>query len=294
MSTGSTVEATAARFDVAADDAARIAVWTQGRGPALVMVHGSIADHSTFDSLISALAPRLTVFAMDRRGFGASPDTPGYSIDRDFADVARVVDTVADRTGGPVNLWGHSYGANCAMGGAARTGNVDHLILYEPSLGLPYPPGSIEVIESALARGDNDAAIAAVLVDVLELADDEIEAFRSSPLWATRLAAAPTIPRECRAEQDWVYRPGQFATITAPTLLLTGSDSVPVVTLATSRAAAAIPDARIHTLAGHAHFAHKTDPDMVARIIVKFVARQARSDVESREAIRAVQVMPAP
>lgn len=33
------------------------------------------------------------------------------------------------RTGGPVALWGHSYGAGCAMGGAALTSNVDHLLL---------------------------------------------------------------------------------------------------------------------------------------------------------------------
>ncbi len=271
MTTMGTLETTATRFDVETDDAARIAVWTEGNGPALVMVHGSIADHSTFESLTTALAPDVTVFAMDRRGFGASPDSSGYSILQDFADVARVVDTVAARTGGPVSLWGHSYGANCAMGGAALTGNVDHLILYEPSLGLRYPAGSIEAIESALATGDNDAAITAVLVDILELADDEIDALRASPLWPTRLAAAPTIPRECRAEHSWDYQPGQFDTIDAPTLLLTGSDSVPVVTQATTLAAAAIPGARIHILDGHAHFAHKTDPDMVADIIKTFI-----------------------
>lgn len=271
MTTHSILETMATRFDVDTVDGARIAVWTVGNGPGLVMVHGSIADHSTFESLISAVAPDLTVFAMDRRGFGASPDTSGYSIMRDFADVAGVVDAVAACTGGPVSLWGHSYGANCAMGGAALTGNVDHLILYEPSLGLPYPAGSIEAIESALAAGDNDAAITAVLVDILESTDDEIDAFRASPLWPSRLAAAPTIPRECRAEQSWVYQPGQFDAITAPTLLLTGSDSVPVVTQATNLAAAAIPDARIHILDGHAHFAHKTDPDMVADIIEKFI-----------------------
>ena len=45
-------------------------------------------------------------------------------------------DAVAARTGGPIVLWGHSYGANCAMGGAARTANVSHLVVYEPSLGL--------------------------------------------------------------------------------------------------------------------------------------------------------------
>ena len=129
------------------------------------------------------------------------------------------------------------------MGAATLTANVHHLVLYEPSLGLPYPPGSIEAIESALARGDHDAAIVAVLVDILEMTDDEIAAFRSSPLWPIRLAAAPTIPRECHAEEDWVYQPGQFDRITAPTLMLAGSDSVPSVTEATARAAAAIPNA---------------------------------------------------
>ncbi len=54
----------------------------------------------------------------------------------------------------------------CAMGGAARTGNVHHLVLYEPSLGLSYPPGSIERIETAPAAGDNEAAVVAVLVDI--------------------------------------------------------------------------------------------------------------------------------
>ena len=110
------------------------------------------------------------------------------------------------------------------MGGAARTGAVGHLLLYEPSLGLSYPTGSIERIEAALAAGDNDAAIVGVLVDILEMTDDEIDAMRSSPLWQVRAPAAPTVPRECRAEEGWVYRPGQFDAITAPTLFLTGSE----------------------------------------------------------------------
>ena len=172
----------------------------------------------------------------------------------------------------PVALWGHSYGANCAMGGAARSNSVHHLVLYEPSLGLPYPPRSIQTIEDALARGDHDAAIVAVLVDVLEMTDDELDAFRAHPLWPVRLAAAPTIPRECHAEEDWVNQPGQFDSITAPTLVLTGSDSVPVVTEATERAAAAIPNARIHVLDGHGHFGDKTDPATVTEIVRDFVA----------------------
>ena len=208
------------------------------------MVHGSIADHTTFDSFIAVLRDHVTTFAMDRRGFGATPDTDDYTIDMDFGHVAAVVDAIAARTGGPVALWGHSYGANCAMGGAARTTNVSHLILYEPSLGLRHPPGSIEAIEAALATGDNDAAIVAVLVDILEMTDEEIDVLRHGPLWAVRVAAAATIPRECWVEDSWVYQPGQFDAITVPTLLLQGSDSVPGIVQATDRAAAVLPGAR--------------------------------------------------
>ena len=135
------------RFDVQSADGTPLAVWVDGGGPPLVMVHGSIADHTTFDPFVDVLRDEWTTFAMDRRGFGASGDGADYRIERDFEDVAAVVDTVAARTGGAVALWGHSYGANCAMGGAACTINVHHLVLYEPSLGVTYPPGSIEAIK---------------------------------------------------------------------------------------------------------------------------------------------------
>jgi pimeloyl-ACP methyl ester carboxylesterase len=266
------VSASAERFEVRSVDGTSLTVWVEGSGPALVLVHGSIADHTTFEPFVEVLRDDWTTYSMDRRGFGASGDTAPYSIERDFEDVAAVVDAVAVRTGGPVALWGHSYGANCAMGGAARTTNVRHLVLYEPSLGLAYPTGVIDGIEQSLAVGDNEAAIVAVLVDILEMTDSEIDALRAQPLWPTRLAAAPTVPRECRAEEGWTYQPGQFDGIGAPTLFLTGSDSVPVVTKATHDAAAAISQAQVHVLEGHGHFAHKADPRMVAAILSSLVA----------------------
>jgi pimeloyl-ACP methyl ester carboxylesterase len=95
---------------------------------------------------------------------------------------------------------------------------------------------------------------------------------KAGPRWPKVLAVAPTLPRECRVEHSWVYRPGQFDRITAPTLLLTGSVSDPVLAEYTRRAAAAIPNARVRVLDGHAHFAFKTDPAMVASIVRQFIA----------------------
>ena len=195
------------RFDVRSADGTPIAVWVDGEGPALVMVHGSIADHTTFASLVAALRDDVTTYALDRRGFAASGDGP-FSLEVEFDDVAAVVDSVAARTGGPVALWGHSYGCNPAMGAATRTANVSHLVLYEPSLGLTYPEGSIEAAEAALDTGDREAALEVILAGILEMSDDEIDGFRSSPLWLTRVDAAHTVPRECRVERDWVYAGG--------------------------------------------------------------------------------------
>jgi pimeloyl-ACP methyl ester carboxylesterase len=244
-------------------------VWVDGNGPALVLVHGSMCDHTRFDPLVAEVRDGMTTFAMDRRGFGASTDSDGYSIKREFEDVAAVVDAVVERTGRPVALWGHSYGAGCAMGAATLTRNIHRLLLYEPGLGLAYPAGAIQAIAAALATGDRETAIF-IAFGALDLTEDERDAMRSSPLWPVRLASAPTLPRECQTEEGWTYQPGQFDAVTARTLMLTGSETPPDVSDLAHRAAAAIPKTEIRVLEGHGHFAFQDDPAMVAAIIRQF------------------------
>jgi pimeloyl-ACP methyl ester carboxylesterase len=47
------------------------------------------------------------------------------------ANVAAVVDAVAEATGSPVDVLGHSFGGLCAFGGAALTSNIRRLVLDE-------------------------------------------------------------------------------------------------------------------------------------------------------------------
>jgi pimeloyl-ACP methyl ester carboxylesterase len=265
-----TTETGTRRLDVRSADGTRLAVWADGQGPPLVLVHGSLCDHTHFGPLVAELRERMTTFAMDRRGFGASGDPDGYTIEREFEDVAAVVEAVA-AGGGPVAVFGHSYGAGVAMGGTALTGGVSHLVLYEPGLGIAYPPGSITDIEAAVAAGDLETAALLVLVGIVGLTEEEVAALRSGPRWPGLLASTPTVPRECRAEDGWVYRPGRLDGITAPTLMLTGSDTPTDLKAATDKAAAAISGARVQVLEGHAHLAHRTDPAEVAAAIRRFV-----------------------
>jgi pimeloyl-ACP methyl ester carboxylesterase len=275
VSSTSRSDADAERLDVQSADGTAIAVWADGNGPPLVIVHGGLNDHTTDRPFIDELRGSVTTFAMDRRGRGASSDGPDYAIEREFEDVAAVVDAVAGRTGQAASVWGHSYGADCAMGAARLTGNVARLVLYEPGLGFPSSDSvleAIEAIDTAIAAEDLEGALYTALRGIVELTEEEIAVARATPGWAARLAAVPRLPREVRAEIAWAYQPGQFDAVKAPTLLLAGAESPPAQQEATQRAAAAIPDARVRTLDGHSHIAHRVDPAMVAAIVCEFVA----------------------
>jgi len=122
-------------------DGTPIVYWRSGEGPPLVLVHGASADHSRWTPVLPAFEQRFTVYAVDRRGRGGSGDSDDYTIEREFEDVAAVVDSLGE----PANLLGHSYGALCALEAALLTRNVRKLVLYEPGINVAgaeiYTPG---------------------------------------------------------------------------------------------------------------------------------------------------------
>src|SRR5688572_24310787 len=111
-------------------DGTTIACEKIGSGPPLVLVHGTAADHTRWAPVLPALSGRFTIYACDRRGRGASGDGASYAMEREFEDVAAVVDGI----GGPVDLLGHSYGALCSLEAAVLARNLRRLALYEPPI----------------------------------------------------------------------------------------------------------------------------------------------------------------
>lgn len=110
-----------------------------------------------------------------------------------------------------------------------------------------------------------------MFVTLLGMSDSDVDAMRGGPEWERRLAVASTVAREGRAEEGWVYRPGQFDTVSAPTLFLAGSDSPGDLKKATADAAGAIAGSTIRNMEGHEHFAHRTEPEMVAALVRQFL-----------------------
>ncbi len=69
-----------------------------------MLVHGAAADHSRWAPVLPALQERFTVLAIDRRGRGRSGDVVRYAFEREFEDVAAVVDWAGEQ----VSVLGHS------------------------------------------------------------------------------------------------------------------------------------------------------------------------------------------
>ena len=205
----------AERWNVKSGDGGSIAIWVEGEGPPLVLVHGSVSDHNVFAPLVGELRDEFTLFAMDRRGFGASRDGSGYSAEREFNDVATVVEAVAARTGQPVMLFGSSWGANCALGAARDMPALRALILYEPSLGRRHAPGSLDRIEERIAAGDSEGVLIEMGTEA-GLTEDQIAERRAAPNWSQRVASVPTVVREAHIEEGWNWQSERLAGVAVP------------------------------------------------------------------------------
>jgi pimeloyl-ACP methyl ester carboxylesterase len=260
---------------VRSKDGTRIAYARSGTGPALLLVHGTAGDHTRWMPLLPKLEPHFTVYAMDRRGRGGSGDAETYEIQREFEDIAAVVDAIAHATGEPVNLLGHSYGALCSLEAARLTKHIDRLILYEPPLPSDeslFPAQIMAKIDRQIDEGDPDAAVVTFMREVVGIPDAEIDALRALPSWAGRVIAAHTIPREERATVTHPpFNPARFKEVSPPTLLLLGGDSPPFFGDFTRQIHVALPNSQIAVMPGQQHTAMNTAPELFLSAVFDFL-----------------------
>jgi pimeloyl-ACP methyl ester carboxylesterase len=261
-------------------DGTPIAVFGSGPGPALLLVHGTAGDHTTFRAVGPRLEGAFAVRAMDRRGRGSSGDTLPYSIAREFEDVAAVAEQLASHTGRPVAVFGHSYGGRCALGAALLTDAIDRVICYE---GAPSPPGQSyhpagleRRLLDRLGADDPAGLLATFMTDVVGMPSADLDAYRADPVWPVRVAAAGTIPRELEAERTPVASLDALGAVRQPVLQLLGSASLPIFRAATIALDARLADGRIEEIEGARHAAHHTHPDAVVEAVRAFLSDESR------------------
>lgn len=228
-----------------------------------------MSDHRYWRGALPALASGFTAYAMDRRGRGESgPFREDHTIERDYEDVVAVV-AAADP---PVHLLGHSSGARYAMHAALRVPELASLMLYEPALFRPIPSPILADLAEAGSRHDRDALLTIFLRDILHLSDQDLVRRRDTPIWTYWLEQALTLPPEMRSLEGYRFDPQEFADMSAPALLLLGSESRPPMKQGVEEAAAALPNSRIAILRGQGHAAITEAPELLVEQVDKFVA----------------------
>lgn len=151
-----------------------------------------------------------------------------------------------------------------ALETALRTDRLRGLVLYEPA----FPVGGDEVtpedvlaeMERSLEAGENERVLELMFEGVAGLTPAQMDAIRSAPNWPARVAAAQTVIREARAENEDEFDPTRFLDTTTPTVLLSGSESPRAIRDMTDAVDEALPNSRVVVLEGQGHVAMTTAP----------------------------------
>lgn len=251
-------------------DGTRLGYVTVGSGPALVIVHGSIANGADWFDVATRLAPRFTCYLMDRRGRGRSDvGAEPYGIEREYEDVCAVL-----AAAGPgASLVGHSFGAICALGAALQM-PLRRLALYEPPLpvGGPVAGDYLNDYRWAVEAKQYDEALSIGLLNVVRLPSPVVNAMRTSATWRMMLKVVPSWVREMEAIDALPADVNRYAAIRCPVQLLVGTKSAEHPLQDTSRALAKVlPDVRIAALEGQGHMATRTAPVLLAQQLNTFL-----------------------
>jgi pimeloyl-ACP methyl ester carboxylesterase len=179
--------ATARHADI---NGARVAYVEQGEGAPVVLVHGSMSDHRTWDRQRALLAPHYRVIAYSQRYFGSEPWVPGWpkiGVQTQTDDLAALIRALG---AGPVHLVGWSSGANVAINLAVTHPElVKSAFAYEPSLASVVADGAerkaiaddraaaFGPAVEAVRAGDNATAVR----KLLDAVDDRTDALAGWP-----------------------------------------------------------------------------------------------------------------
>ena len=225
-----------------------------GSGPTVVLICAGPTDRNANAELAGLLAGSCTVVNYDRRGRGASGDTPPYAVERELDDLRAVVEAA----GGRVGLFGNSGGAFLAFRAVANGMACERIAVWEAPYVLPgsRPPVPADYADrqAALAeKGDTGAMAELFLVTAVGMPAEVVAGMRQDPSWVyLEAAAAPALAYDAQLAGDFAIDTRQQARISCPVLVMDGA-TTPWLTQAADAVAAASPAAVRQTLAGQPH-----------------------------------------
>jgi pimeloyl-ACP methyl ester carboxylesterase len=236
-------------------------VLDRGEGPAIVVLHGWGGRIESMAPVLSCLAGRARVLALDLVGFGGADMPDGAWGTPDHA--AFVHDLLRARGVGRAHFVGHSFGAKTSLYLAAtRSELVDKLVLVGSS-GLRSDPGVAVRARRAAARAGRALghlgqpgrrARAAIYRRV---ASDDYR------------AAGPLRPMLVRVVNEDLRH--LLPLVNSPTLLVWGTEDEAVPLEHARAMERLIPDAGLVLFEGAGHFVYLDEPERFCRVVRHFL-----------------------
>ncbi|GLW10162.1 alpha/beta hydrolase [Microtetraspora sp. NBRC 13810] len=259
---------------VTSRDGTSIAYDRSGEGPVVILVGGALDDGSENAPLATELSGEFTVVNYSRRGRGRSGDAQPYAPEREVEDLAALIDEV----GAPAHLFGASSGGALVLAAVAAGLPVGRVVVYE----VPYQVGDEAVrvwqeyvtrLRDALGDGRRDEALR-LFMRLAGAPEESVEEAAASPMWPALLDLAPTLGHDAACLGDGPPPPW-LATVTRPTLALTGAGTdphTPGLTIdffgdAADAIAAAVPGAERGTVETHEH---AVNAKILAPVLARF------------------------
>jgi pimeloyl-ACP methyl ester carboxylesterase len=264
---------------VTTTDGVTIGATVHGQGRPLVFLQGAIGDGDLdWQALLPHLTNRFTCHLPSLRGRGLSGEHPNLSFGRLVDDVLAYLDSIGEPTG----LVGWSLGAGLAL---VAAGAQPDAVATVAAVG-PGMPGLMDEQERAAfgeavartgelaAAGDLTAAVRAFAGFVFN--GEEIAVAEGAGYFEAAARYVPTMLNFFR--QQMAYEgpmPDDLAVlgaISAPVLVLPGSDSKSYESASARHLADHVPNARIHEIPGAGHAALQTHPEALAEALTEFFA----------------------
>ncbi len=268
-----------------------------GKGQPVVFVHGIPTDYRAWNAQLEPFSSKYDAVTYSRRLAKPNRNAENYeasTIENKAEDLVGLVQSLGLA---PVHLVGHSYGGFIAAY-AARTHPdlLRTLTLIEPAISTMILKNRKSIAQFlSLLLTSPSTAISAAKFQRNSL-DPSLNAFKRGDYdTALRLNvdgimnkqnALDTLPDKIRGMMkdnektvgELVSEPPAFggdeaAKIIAPTLLMHGSDSPKVLHSIVERLAKAMPNSKLVTIPGSAHFPHFEKPEDFNRVVLDFLER---------------------
>jgi pimeloyl-[acyl-carrier protein] methyl ester esterase len=253
---------------------ARLRFRDEGRGPAVLLVHGWTLDLEMWDPLVSALRDAFRLIRLDRRSHGFSRGIPAP--ERDSEDLAALCQHLGLTR---VALLGMSQGVRAVLGFAAcAPEQVQALILDgPPPLDSESDPEVPLDQYAALVRTDGMDAFrrewARHALMQLRTRDPEVRA-----LLAAIIARYPGDDLRQPVERTEPAARVRLESLTVPTLVLSGEYDLAGRKRAARQLTARLPDAELAVIPGAGHLPNLDRPDAYSKLCREFLTHHYPSD----------------